>query len=110
VLLSQTAELREFPPDWSFVAAGVNKAGDAITDVAYFPARDSEAAEYCRPSARLRCGRGDDRTSGLSPWHRPTPERTAGIRADHAPPVITVRTALLITTSAQPAPAVTNGP
>jgi Domain of unknown function (DUF4062)/Tetratricopeptide repeat len=55
VFLSHTAELREFPRDRSFVTAAeaaVSEAGDAITDMAYFAARDGKAAEYCRAQVR----------------------------------------------------------
>jgi predicted ATPase len=51
VFLSHTSEVRQFPRDRSFVVAAeaaVIRANGTPTDMAYFTARDTQAADYCR--------------------------------------------------------------
>ena len=51
MFLSHTSELADFPAARSYVIAAadaVTRAGDAVSDMAYFTAREDRPSAYCR--------------------------------------------------------------
>src|SRR5690349_5818977 len=50
VFLSHTSDLAAFPPDHSYVQAAIDAvslAGDAVSDMAFFTAREHQPAAFC---------------------------------------------------------------